>query len=192
MLLGVRIRVGAVWQQTGVIPVHHIIDLVLCEQLLQELWRQIVGDSCTGRPIRLRHLPGQGVACCSQQPTCNDLSDPFYRLHHGFTFGLGHHWGSFAPEDLAVRYETKHQLVAQSRSLCERSIRLKLCGGAHNRVVPPPEQTRFHSAVRESKPCAHLPQGICMSIVHHVKAAIHVYPKWCSTCAKVDSSHYVH
>ncbi len=55
-LLGVCVRVCAIWEQAGVIPVHHIVYPVLCEQLVQELWAQLVrriwssGSKTSGSP----------------------------------------------------------------------------------------------------------------------------------------------
>ena len=50
MLLGMRIGVRAVRQEAGVVPMHHIVDVVLGEELGQEVWRQVVRHPCTPGP----------------------------------------------------------------------------------------------------------------------------------------------
>ena len=46
-LLGICICVRTIWKQAGVVPMHHIVYPVLCEQLVQELWAQLVWRVCS-------------------------------------------------------------------------------------------------------------------------------------------------
>mmetsp|Transcript_37446 Transcript_37446/g.105735 ORF Transcript_37446/g.105735 Transcript_37446/m.105735 type:complete len:306 (-) Transcript_37446:404-1321(-) len=112
-LLGVLIGVGAIRQQAGVVPVHNVVDPVLCEEFMDEVRVQIV-----------RH-PG------------DDLVYPLHAADHDVALLFVLDRGTLAAEDLRVWDEPHHQLLPA---------------------------------------CFGLPEAICMPIVHHVKAAVHVDP----------------
>ena len=67
MLLGMGVGVCAIRQKAGIIPVHHIVDVVLGEQLRQEVWRQVVGHICTQlSSVRCAELSSMQSELCMQ------------------------------------------------------------------------------------------------------------------------------
>ena len=55
-LFRMRIRVGAIREQAGVVPMDDVVDVVLREQLLQEFRCQIVWHTCSA-PQSLQYAP---------------------------------------------------------------------------------------------------------------------------------------
>jgi len=47
-LLGMCVGIRAIWQHAGIVSMHDVVDLVRCEQLLDELGREVVGDAWGG------------------------------------------------------------------------------------------------------------------------------------------------
>jgi hypothetical protein len=57
--LGVLVGVGAVRQEAGVVPMQHVINLVLGEQLMQELGSEVVGHTC--RAVHMQYMQCGGT-----------------------------------------------------------------------------------------------------------------------------------
>lgn len=80
-LLCMRVRVSAVWQDAWVIPMHDVVDLVFCEQLIDEVWGQVVGHVCADMHKQMHTRSGmtqedesfqplwvKKFACCTRHP----------------------------------------------------------------------------------------------------------------------------
>ena len=64
-LLCIPIRVCAVRQQAGVVAMHHVVNLVLCEKHMQKLWAQLIGRICNSNTILERQAVRQdGSSLC--------------------------------------------------------------------------------------------------------------------------------
>ena len=65
MLFCVSIGVCAVWKKAGIIAVDHVVDVVLCEQLGQEVGSQIIWDSCKRMQISWVLSLQSGFTCAA-------------------------------------------------------------------------------------------------------------------------------
>jgi hypothetical protein len=74
-----------------------------------QLEQQPEGCKCDATQLSAR---GQGALI-----TCDDLVDPLDGLDQRVALLLVHHRGSLAPQNLAVGYQTHHQLVAKGLGL---------------------------------------------------------------------------
>ena len=68
-LFGVCIGVCAIWEETRVVAMNYIVYVVLCKQLFQEIWCQLVWHPCPKRKSVtvmhiLLHVARQNLTCC--------------------------------------------------------------------------------------------------------------------------------